>query len=114
MCQFKILKKSTNGILLFCEYSNMFQLSYKNILLDLSSFELLEFTKYLKKIDCVYWEHEYVNSIYEKKIPIPTVQKNLILMMNVSEIEETLYLLDNFKNSQFLKVDQIDYKLVLN
>lgn len=114
MCQFKVIRKSTNGILLFCEYSNKFQLSYKNILLDLSSYELLQFIKYLKKIDCHYWEQEYMNSIYEKKIPIPTTQKNLMLMMTVSEIEEILFLLDKFKHSEFLNVDKIEYKLVLN
>lgn len=114
MCQFKILRKSTNGILLFCDHSNSFQLSYKNLLIDLSSCELLEFIKYFKKINCPYWEKEYVNSIYEKKIPIPTNQRNLMVMMNVSEIQEILFLVGNFKSCHFLKVDDIDYKLVLN
>lgn len=114
MCQFKILRKSTNGTLLFFDDSNSFQLSYKNLLIDFSSYELLEFIKYFKKINCSYWEEEYVNSIYEKKIPIPTNQRNLIIMMDVNEIEEVLFLLDNFKNSQFLRVDDIDYKFVLN
>ncbi len=114
MCLFKVIRKSTNGFLLFCKYSNKFQLSYKNILIDLSTFEFLQFVNYLKNINCQYWEQEYVNSIYEKKIPIPTTQNNLILMMNVTEIEEMLFLLDNFKEYQFLNADEIEYKLVLN
>ena len=114
MCLFKVIRKSTNGFLLFCKYSNKFQLSYKNILIDLSTFEFLQFVNYLKNINCQYWEQEYVNSIYEKKIPIPTLQSNFIILLNRKELEELRFLVDCVSEDRILKPVEINYLIVSN
>ena len=50
----------------------------------------------VKNIDCDYWEKEYENSIYQKKIPIPTLQSNLIILLERYEVLELLILLTDF------------------
>ena len=64
-------------MLLYCPKNNFFQLSFNNVLFNLNSTEICSLTAYLNKVDCNYWEQEYKNSVYEKKIPIPTLQPNL-------------------------------------
>lgn len=113
MCQLKVIRKTTNGILLYCLNSNTFQLSYKNILLSLNKQELTEFTKYIDNINCMYWEEEYKNSIYTKKIPLPSTQHNLMMLFTPSEIEELKSVL-GISNSFLLPIEAIDYKFVLN
>lgn len=114
MCRLKIIKRTTNGLLLFCPNANMFQLSFNNILLNLTEFELETFKDYIEKIDEQYWEKEYENSIYEKKVPIPTTQKNLMIMIDVFEIKELRSLMGLKNKKGFLSLGDIDYKLILN
>uniref|UniRef100_UPI0040480EC2 DUF6686 family protein n=1 Tax=Flavobacterium sp. TaxID=239 RepID=UPI0040480EC2 len=57
---------------------------------------------------------EYENSIYDKKIPIPTTQKNLMIMLDVSEIKELRILMGLKNKNCFLTLSEIDYKLILN
>lgn len=112
-CNFSILKKTENGLLIQMKCGN-FQLSYKNLNFNLSQSELEGFLHYIKNIDCNYWEEEYRNSIYEKKIPIPTLQKNFIIMFDRSEIGELTVLLDFKIKNKTLKYNDINYPLNLN
>ncbi|CAM3962025.1 MULTISPECIES: DUF6686 family protein [Flavobacterium] len=114
MCRLEIIKRTTNGLLLFCPNANMFQLLFNNVLLNLTDFELKTFTRYIDKVDEEYWEKEYENSIYDKKIPIPTSQKNLMIMLDISEIKELRILMGLKKKQSFLTLSEIDYKLILN
>ena len=112
MCDFKIIQKTTNGLLLFCPNGDCYQLSFNNLLFNLNSYELNGFINFIKKIDLNYWEQEYKNSVYERKIPIPTIQSNLIIMMNSNEILELKLLFDSFKVNHILSYDEI--KLDIN
>ena len=69
---------------------------------------------YLSKIDASYWEKEYENSIYEKKIPIPTLQTNLMLLIDRYELYELLDLLNLKKGKVYLSVEDIKYPMILN
>jgi hypothetical protein len=115
MCNsFKYLTKNRNGFLIFCSKSGTYQLSYKNLNFNLTLEELNSLVGYLKSIDCNYWEKEYENSIYVKKIPIPTLQSNLIILLERYEVFELLILLEIKKPKVYLSVSEIDYPIHLN
>ena len=114
MCDLKIIKKTTNGLLLFCPKVNGFQLSFNNIFLNLSRFELNGFIDFIEKIDVDYWELEYKNSVYTKKIPIPTAQSNLIILIDRHELAELKILLNLYNETTVLKVSAINYELCMN
>lgn len=95
MCRFfKYLTKTNNGFLIFCSKTKNYQLCYKNLNFNLTEIELKSLVKYLKNIDCAYWEKEYENSIYEKKIPIPTLQSNFMILLERQEVYELLSILE--------------------
>ncbi len=114
MCNLKVLNRTSNGLLIFCPRNDMYQLSFNNLTLYLNSTEMCTFSNYLTKIDSDYWENEYENSIYEKKIPIPTLQANFIIMLNRKDLDELRRLMDLSKDYNILKSNEIDYKLFYN
>ncbi|CAN1569729.1 hypothetical protein MCETHM1_03118 [Flavobacteriaceae bacterium] len=114
MCNLKIVNRTSNGILLHCHHRDMYQLLFNNLGFDLSSEELTSFANYLNQIDIDYWEREYQYSIYEKKIPIPTLQSNFIILLNRKEVEELRYLVDCINEYKILKPFEINYKMVSN
>lgn len=107
-CHFSVLNKTQNGILLQMENCESYQLSYKNLNFHLTSKELGALQKYLEKIDVNYWEKEYEHSIYEKKIPIPTLQSNFIILLDKYELQELSLLLDYTK-----KIKMVNNKLLI-
>jgi hypothetical protein len=115
MCRhFKYLTKNKNGFLVYCDKSKAYQLSYKNLNFNLTVEELESLVKYLKNIDCDYWEKEYENSIYQKKIPVPTLQTNFMILLERHEVYELINLLDIDKKKEFLSFLDIDYPIHLN
>ncbi|PWA09654.1 hypothetical protein DB891_08225 [Flavobacterium laiguense] len=92
----------------------MYQLLFNNLTFDLSSVEMTSFANYLDQIDIDYWETEYKYSIYEKKIPIPTLQSNFIILLNRKELEELRYLVDCINEYKILKPFEINYLMVSN
>lgn len=113
MCQ-KILNRTSNGLLLFCRHRGMYQLLFNNLIFDFSSTEMTSFSNYLDQIDAEYWENEYQHSIYEKKIPIPSLQSNFIIMLNSKELKELRFLVDCLNEYKILKPMEINYRLMLN
>ena len=114
MCNLKIVNRTSNGILLYCRHRNMYQLLFNNLTFDLSSIEMTSFSNYLDQIDIDYWEREYQHSIYEKKIPIPTLQTNFIILLNRKELEELRHLVDCINEYKILKPFEINYMMVSN
>lgn len=92
-CNYVLLKETENGQLVYLKNQGHYQLTYKNLNFSLSEIELNTLYKYLRNIDADYWEKEYENSIYDRKIPIPTTQKNFIIMLNQFELIELQFLL---------------------
>lgn len=109
MCQLKILNRTSNGILIYCHHRSMYQLLFNNLTYDLNSMEMTSFTIYLDQIDIDYWENEYQNSIYEKKIPIPSLQSNFIILLNRKELEELRFLVNCNNQYKILKPVEINY-----
>lgn len=114
MCNLKILNRTSNGILLFCQHRDMYQLLFNNLIFDFNSVEMTSFSNYLNQIDVDYWENEYQNSIYEKRIPIPSLQSNFLIMLNSKELEELRFLVDCLNKYKILKPVEINYRVILN
>ncbi|REG90820.1 DUF6686 family protein [Flavobacterium aquicola] len=114
MCNLKVLNRTSNGILLFCQHREMYQLLFNNLTFDLSGIEMTSFANYIDQIDIDYWEREYKYSIYEKKIPIPTLQSNFIILLNRKELEELRFLVDCVSEDRILKPMEINYKIISN
>ncbi|MEO8516324.1 MAG: DUF6686 family protein [Flavobacterium sp.] len=115
MCQkIKYLSQTQNGILIQCSHSENYQLSFKNLNFNLTTIELNSFSDFLQKIDVDYWEREYENSIFEKKIPIPTLQSNFIILINRFELKELITLLNFKKKKIYLSSKDIKYSMSLN
>lgn len=92
----------------------MYQLLFNNLTFDFSSIEMTSFSNYLEQIDIDYWEKEYKYSIYEKKIPIPTLQSNFIILLNRKEVEELRFLVDCISQYKMLKPIEINYQMISN
>ena len=107
----KFVNRTKFGMIRRCRSCEKFNLTFKNIFLELSEIELNNFKNYMELVDIEYWENEY-GTINSKSIPIPTNQHNLILVFSRVEFEELKTLLDfenvsDFKSLAFkdIKVD---------
>lgn len=114
MCNLKILNRTSNGLLFYCNKNDTYNLSFKNLTFNFTSSEMFSFSSFLQKINCDYWEKEYENSVYEKKIPIPTLQSNFIILLDKKELTELKILINYKKHQQLLKCKEINYNLVYN
>lgn len=115
MCQkIKYLSQTQNGMLIQCSHSENYQLCFKNLNFNLTTVELESFIDFLEKIDADYWEREYENSIFEKKIPIPTLQTNFIILIDRHELNELITLLNFKEKNEFLTFSQVKYNINYN
>ncbi|MGH2666817.1 DUF6686 family protein [Flavobacterium sp.] len=115
MCQkIKYLNQTQNGLLICCSHSENYQLSFKNLNFNLTPAELESFVTFLLKIDVAYWEKEYENSVFEKKIPIPTLQTNFIILIDRYELSELICLLDFNERKEYLTYRDIKYPVNFN
>ncbi len=113
-CNYSILNQTENGMLVMLNGCGNYQLTFNNLNFNLTPFELEHFTNYLTNIDCSFWENEYENSIYERKIPIPTLQNNLMLLLNRQEVNELIALISLKKSEKLLQSKDINYRLNWN
>lgn len=115
MCQkINYLSRTQNGFLIQCCHSKDYQLCYKNLNFNLTRLELERFNDFLLKINANYWEKEYENSIYEKKIPIPSTQTNFIILIDRYELDELIFLLAFEKKKECITFEDIRYPMNLN
>ena len=114
MCTLKVLNRTSHGQLFFCLRNDLFQLSFNNLNFNLNRTEMFSFSKYLKHIDIDYWEKEYENSVYEKRIPIPTLLNNFIILLDRKDLEELRSLLNLQQPQQLLKSTEINYSMIYN
>lgn len=112
MCHnFIKLNETESGILIYMSKCKKFQLTFNNLCFSLSDLELKTLKSYLQNIDIYYWEKEYENSIYEKRIPIPTLQNNFIILINPQELYELINLISFKETNEYLNYKQIKYPL---
>lgn len=113
----KTVSKIKDGELSFCSKCNIYQLEYNNIYLEFSIEEFEQFKEYIMGIEIEYWEQKYASAKVKRKIPIPSVQQNLVLMFKRQEILE-LQMLLNLTGIEIFNMNidiyDIDYELIIN
>ena len=117
MCRkIKTLSKVPSGDLTLCTECGNYQLNFNNLFFEFTPEELQQFKTYVFDIDLDYWEYEYECPKLKKNIPIPSLQRNLVLLFNRQEITELKKLLsfNKYSSGRALRLDEIDYKLILN
>ena len=120
MCDIvKLVSKVKSGELSYCRHCKSFHLMFNNLFFALTQQELNRLKQYVDSLDISYWEAKYEHSNLNRKIPLPTTQDNLIIMLNTQEVRELRRLLafKNYKYKQpiaFLNVDDIDYQWHMN
>ncbi len=117
MCHtIKTIAQTKNGHLLKCKDCSIYTLIINNLFFEFTSNEFENFKLYIEDIEVEYWEHKNTCGYLKRKIPIPTLQQNLVLLFNRSELEELkLLILNQQKRCQImLGVDDIDYTLLSN
>lgn len=117
MChQIKTIAKNCDGQLSFCSNCKAYHLTFGNIYIELTQEELVSFRTYVAGIDIEYWESKYEGMPIKRKIVINTLQSNLSLLFNRSELASFKDLLFQHtkKTNENLSVLEIDYTLFLN
>lgn len=116
MCKhLKILGQSKNGLLLYCAHSQLYQLLFGNLNFNFTGEELESFSRYLEQIDVAYWQEELRGTIYENRVPIPTLQNNLMLLLCPQEVDELKILVNQKPFSyRIINFKEVNYKLFMN
>jgi len=117
MChQIKTIAKNCNGQLSYCRNCKIYHLTFTNIYIELTQKEMQSFQQYISGVDIEYWEAKYDTMPIKRKIVVNTLQSNLSILFNRSELNSFKELLfqNTKKSNQYLNVLDIDYTLFLN
>jgi hypothetical protein len=112
----KIISQVKSGKLSFCTNCKIYSLTFNNVFFQFELNELIQFKKYITKVDVEYWLNYYENTTQKRKIPVQTYHQNLILVFSFDEFEDLKILLKikpNLKN-EILDAQEIDYTFILN
>ncbi|WP_034058703.1 DUF6686 family protein [Lacinutrix jangbogonensis] len=110
----KTISQVSNGKLTVCKSCNNYQLEFKNFYFEFDGQQYLQFKKYVLEVEIDYWEHTNACPKIKRKIPIPTLQPNLVLIFNRQEIKALQTLFGKQNSHTYLQVDDIDYTLIIN
>ena len=111
----KIISSLKNGELSVCKACKVFSLTYNNLYFQFDKEQLLQFKKYVNRININYWLDHYSRTTKKRKIPITTPNQGLVLFFNEEEIADlkTLLLLKSPSKSNLL-ASEINYTVILN
>ncbi len=111
-----VINHTKNGLLLQCKVCKSYQVSFGNIFFELTQKEFTHFQGFLEQLNPDHWERVYCSCNIKRKIPIPTLQSNLQIMLNRAELEELKNLLNNrlTDSSELITAENVDYTVVLN
>ncbi len=112
MCKhLQILNRSKNGLLIYCKNNHMYQLLFNNLNFNFTEEEYESFQRYMYSLEVEYWEQEFKHSVYDKRIPIPTIQSNLLILLNKTEVLELKKLIQMHQSShELIKASDINYQ----
>ncbi|GAB1856511.1 hypothetical protein MHTCC0001_13460 [Flavobacteriaceae bacterium MHTCC 0001] len=115
MCH-QVIAKNYNGHLAFCKSCNTYNLLFNNISIEFNEKELFAFQKFVGELEVDYWLERYDRTATKRKIPIQTLQQNLILVFNRQEFAslKDLVLQKTKKPFSQLSVLDVDYIFFLN
>ncbi len=97
----KIIHQSKNGIITYCDKSNIFQVLYNNLCFELFEWELEALKEYLFNLDTDYWENQLKCTATHRKIPLSVGTKHFIILLSKMELKE-------FKALLTLKAEEVD------
>lgn len=89
----KIINKTFNGVLSFCECCDTYQLEFGNIYISLKGEAFATFTQYIKDIDVKKSVEANKHKPINRKIMLAFPIKNLYFCLNPQELEELRVLL---------------------
>ena len=112
----KVVSKNKYGQLSYCSSYKLFNLTFKNILIELSLKELIAFQKLIQEIDIDYWQSNFNRKFVKRNIPILTNQQNLILIFSFQELNylKEIVFLDNNTNKDYISYSDLLTDLSLN
>ncbi|EKF55806.1 hypothetical protein I215_06212 [Galbibacter marinus] len=88
----------------------MYQLLFNNLNFNFTQGEYESFQRYMYTLEVDFWEEEFKYSIYEKRIPIPTIQSNLLILLNKAEVLELKRLIAMHQsNQELITASDINY-----
>jgi predicted methyltransferase len=89
----------------------MYQLLFNNLNFNFTQEEFESFQRYMYTLEVEYWEQEFKYSIYNKRIPIPTIQSNLLILLNKAEVLELKRLIEMHQSGhELIKASDINYQ----
>lgn len=118
MCEkLKKIKENDCGELHYCKSCKIYHLLFNNFhfVFKIEEYEALK--NHINKIEIEFWLDKFGNTIMKRKIPIPTLQENLILVFDIYEFIALKSLLNNENKKVgriYLSTDQIEYQTILN
>lgn len=113
----EVLNQTKNGFLISCSSCRVYHLTFGHFYLELTERELDHFGAFIDEIDANYWDNKYCSCTMKRKIPIPTQQPNLCLMLNRTELEELKSLVffnEKQKKMHLIQVEDVDYDFIKN
>src|SRR5690606_3755619 len=111
----KIMSRSKNGVLTFCENSKLFRLVYNNLCFELYEWELEALREYITDLDPGYWEAHLKDWGHHRKIPISVGKKHFIILVDREEVQEIRGLLSLGRRPiRLLDAGEIDYRIFEN
>ncbi len=116
MCpSIRILNRTKNGTLTFCNDSKLFQLVFNNLCFEFYEWELDAFRTYVAGLNVDYWEQTVSFTLSQRKIPISVGNKHFVILVSKQEVYEIRALLHLEKNKlRFLTSADIDYRIIEN
>lgn len=118
MCtNIEAISKTSQGELNYCKGCKQFHFEFNNIYFEFTPEQFEQFKAYILFVEADYWEYKYACANVKRKIPIPTLQDNLVLMFDRQEIKELKVLVSDKNKAVFdtlLNVDDIDYTYIVN
>src|SRR5690606_8976240 len=111
-----ILSKNGEGHLIYCNTCNIYQLYFNNLYLEFTVREFNAFKQYISEIEVYFWRSCPNRAFSKRKIPIPTMQPNLVLTFCQQELQSMRDLIfeDTSKPDTLIGVSEIDYIHILN
>lgn len=111
-----IIRKNNFGQLSYCRDCQLFNLTFSNILIELTERELIAFHMIVKEINIDYWNNHPNSQTHRRKFPINTNQKNLVLIFDFFELKalKELVLIIVSNKKKYISYNEIDNQINFN
>ncbi|WP_088656148.1 DUF6686 family protein [Geofilum rhodophaeum] len=111
----KLVSKTANGQIAYCQYANLFHLEFGNLLITLNTEDLQRFYQYIQSIDEVFFVNHNKESFNHRKLILHLGTESVYFGLTLAEFREFKSLLE-FKRHPYIinNSEVIDFVLQLN